>query len=215
VNPEELIERDREWRFWAKVDRRGADECWPWLGKVAGYQGYGRFSWEPGRVVGAHVAMLLMIGVDVPSGMQVDHTCHNRDLSCNLLDRCPHRACVNPAHLEVVTGKVNRSRSPSAQMRRGSEFCMNGHRWTPENTHTTRDGYRSCRACGRDRDRIRDRSESRRKALARDAEFQCVVCERPFMTRRHVPAATCSPGCRSELGRRAANKRWHAEPQSV
>ncbi len=30
-------------RFWSFVDRRGADECWPWLGSNDGHHGYGGF----------------------------------------------------------------------------------------------------------------------------------------------------------------------------
>lgn len=42
-----------EARFWAKVDRRGPDECWSWLGAVACKEKYGRF-YVGGRMVPAH-----------------------------------------------------------------------------------------------------------------------------------------------------------------
>jgi hypothetical protein len=35
--------RSTEQRFWEKVDRRGDDECWPWLGQV-GKNGYGKLT---------------------------------------------------------------------------------------------------------------------------------------------------------------------------
>ena len=36
----------------------------------------------------------------------------------------------------------------------------------------------------------------------------CVICERPFTTYSHSRVRTCSAPCRSEAGRRAAQKRW-------
>lgn len=81
-------------RFWALVDRRGPDECWPWLGGKID-TGYGRFGHEDGRVVPAHqVAYQLGHGQPVPAGLEPDHTCHRRD-------------CQNPAHLEAVTHREN------------------------------------------------------------------------------------------------------------
>lgn len=34
-------EIDLEGRFWSRVERRGAKECWPWTGSTQ-HQGYGR-----------------------------------------------------------------------------------------------------------------------------------------------------------------------------
>ncbi len=71
-------------RFWAKVDKRGPDECWPW---IAGFypEGYGKFG-SGGRTLGAHrVAYFLTTGID-PSPLFVCHSCDNR-------------YCCNGAHL--------------------------------------------------------------------------------------------------------------------
>jgi len=37
-----LTEKDKQ-RYWSKVDVRGLDECWPWIGLIT-RKGYGFFS---------------------------------------------------------------------------------------------------------------------------------------------------------------------------
>lgn len=73
-------------RFWSKVDVRGADECWPWLGRKCA-AGYGRFDLDrenTGRLA-PRVAFLIEFG-DWPK----DCACH----------RCDNPPCVNAkAHL--------------------------------------------------------------------------------------------------------------------
>jgi hypothetical protein len=80
-------------RFWKHVDKRGADECWEWQSARAnGYGSFGAVKNEHGvsRNVGAHrMAYELMIG-SIPSGFHLHH-------------RCENKACVNPAHLELIS----------------------------------------------------------------------------------------------------------------
>jgi hypothetical protein len=72
-------------RFWAKVDVRGENECWPRRGKpIKG--GYTHF-WHNGRNVVAHrVALELKLGRPIKEGMKSLHTCDNPP-------------CCNPGHL--------------------------------------------------------------------------------------------------------------------
>jgi hypothetical protein len=73
-----------EERFWSKVDRRSAAECWPWLASH-GQHGYGWFRLE-GKMTRAHrVAWMLHHGRS-PHGRVIRHTCDNPP-------------CCNPAHL--------------------------------------------------------------------------------------------------------------------
>ncbi len=83
-------------RFWAKVQRRGDQECWEWL-SARHVRGYGLFQLD-GTVVRAHrVAYGLLVG-PIPAGLVLDHLCRNPP-------------CVNPAHLEPVSQGENLRRA--------------------------------------------------------------------------------------------------------
>ena len=97
-------------RFWSKVDRRGPDECWRWLGGHVP-DGYGVFSVEcpdgKWRSIKAHrYAWVLEHGSFPPDGLHVLHRCDTRD-------------CVNAAHLflgtndDNVADRVSKGRSAS------------------------------------------------------------------------------------------------------
>jgi hypothetical protein len=131
-----------EERFWLKVDRRGPDECWPWLGAGAKVRfGYGLFKWA-GRVQPAHRASYEINVGPIPTGLYLDHLCRNPN-------------CVNPAHLEPVTNEENlrRGRPNPAAINALKTHCIRGHEFTAENTYVTRRGTRTCRECRRTRRR--------------------------------------------------------------
>lgn len=81
-------------RFWAKVDVRGPDECWPWLGQIKG-NGYGTFPVSDGngrwRKEYAHRYSYNLAHPDapLPDGLNACHNCPEGD----------RRDCVNPRHL--------------------------------------------------------------------------------------------------------------------
>lgn len=85
-------------RFWTKVDVRGSDDCWPWLGSRDrhgyGYMNRGRHS--SGPICASAVSWILNKGA-VPKGFEVCHDCPGGD----------HPWCVNPAHLWLGTHAQN------------------------------------------------------------------------------------------------------------
>jgi hypothetical protein len=133
-------------RFWSKVVIGGEDECWQWL--AATRRGYGLFgiSWRPTRQALAHrFAYEFLVG-PIPEGMTLDHLCRNR-------------GCVNPAHLEPVTGRENtlRGNGPAGVNARKT-YCERGHAYDDENTYwvkTPTGRGRKCRICERARRRVR------------------------------------------------------------
>jgi hypothetical protein len=135
-------------RFWEKVDKTG--DCWLWTASTA--HGYGQFyvkgKRSPGR---AHVIAWELANGPVPEGLELDHLCHGWDKSCRGGGTCPHRACVNPAHLEPVTHRVNGLRGRSiVAVHAIKTHCPQGHEYTPENTWMGKARrVRLCRACHR------------------------------------------------------------------
>lgn len=110
----ELTSQDQE-RFWAKVDVRGPEECWPWLASTFQKTGYGQFGLSP-RVVLAHrVAFKLVRGYEPDPELKLDHTCRLR-------------ICCNPAHLRVKTdaGNIQAGMAPSSILAREGR-CAQGH----------------------------------------------------------------------------------------
>jgi len=92
----DMVRPTREERFWAKVNKSQHENgCWEWTGaKVPA--GYGAFQLGGGlrKTVGAHRFSYEISVGDIPSGLFIDHICHNP-------------ACVNPDHLRAVTNQQN------------------------------------------------------------------------------------------------------------
>lgn len=138
-------------RLWPHVDCGAPDECWPWTGQINRH-GYGRVHFrdrERKWTVSAHRLAWEVTFGPVPAGMVLDHVCHTHDRACFEGDRCPHRRCCNPNHLEPVTNAEN-ARRQNRLPRHSATHCKKGHEFTEENTYIQpATGYRLCRECQR------------------------------------------------------------------
>lgn len=112
-------------RFWRNIeDASDPHACWLFtIGRCR--DGYTQMRVDGILTMAHRFAYEFLIG-EIPDGMELDHTCHNLD-SCTG-GPCEHRRCVNPAHLEPVTPRVNtlRSFNPAAINARKTR-CKNGH----------------------------------------------------------------------------------------
>lgn len=129
-----------EEHFWARVDRRGPDECWPWRGgKIK--MGYGVLAFHGHHRMATHVAWSLANGHPFPDGLLCLHSCDNPP-------------CCNPAHLRPGDHKDNagdavargRNYKGGPPKRPPATHCKNGHAFDAENTIYMKT-QRRCRIC--------------------------------------------------------------------
>jgi hypothetical protein len=132
-------------RFWDKAMPCPMSGCWLWVGSTR--RGYGQ-AWSGDTVSPAHRYAYEAAHGALPSGTVLDHLCRIR-------------CCVNPAHLEPVSDRVNvrRGNSPSAVNARKTH-CKYGHALTPDNTYVWPSG-RACKTC-------KQSQNSRRSGLIRE-----------------------------------------------
>lgn len=106
--------------------------CVLWPGSLD-KDGYGRC---PNGWTGAHRVSYEAFNGFVPNGLDVHHTCNTK-------------ACINPAHLVVMTRAEHNRLHPLAT----KTHCSRGHEFTPENTYRTHKGRRICRTCAQRKNR--------------------------------------------------------------
>jgi hypothetical protein len=191
-------------KFWAKVDKRGPDECWLWTGALV-WDGYPRFktTYEGEPFVRAHrFAYRVLVG-PIPAGYTIDHLCHTDE--CTLKEQdCPHRRCCNPAHLEPVTGRDNTLRGNSVSRRNAEKtHCLRGHPLSGDNLYVSPAGDRNCRTCQRAKHKRRNQAlkEERRRAES--------AGENPLVTppRRQESDCNGKVGAKVQAGHRPAAAR--------
>ena len=103
----ELTQSDIE-KFWAKVDKKGEDECWPWTGSRK-TTGYGEF-WISGEGRIRQRFRCNRIALYIKTGEEQETARHT----------CDNPVCCNPKHLEWGTPKDN----TDDMMKRGRQVTI-------------------------------------------------------------------------------------------
>lgn len=138
-------------RFAAKVELL-PNGCHHWTGKP-NRDNYGKF-WAEHRGWMAHAYAWVQRNGPIPAGMTVDHVCHNVAAErgeCAGGVTCPHRRCVNPAHLVARTIGENTMRSATSLGRKNLAKTHCGVCGLPLSGENLRvkGNRRLCRNCGR------------------------------------------------------------------
>jgi hypothetical protein len=121
--------------------------CWhhPSVPTAKGYA-QTKYGWPAAKSVLIHRLSWMYYKGEIPEGMVVDHLCHN-PAECEGGNNCPHRRCVNPEHLTLVTQLENTLRSVRIYEYRTE--CVNGHS-TKDNIGKTISGRRYCIPCNKE-----------------------------------------------------------------
>ncbi len=120
----------------------GDHGCWLWV-RAKNHGGYGTIT-VGGKKLSAHRVAFETLMRPIPENMQIDHLCSVRH-------------CINPEHMECVSGFVNTMRGKGfAAANALKTHCPHGHRYEAGNTRWTivrrhANGYvqwgRRCREC--------------------------------------------------------------------
>ena len=146
-----MNEKDFE-RFWLSYVR--SDECWIWI-RTMFRDGYGAFHLE-GKLRRAHRVSYERTHKIILTPDQFLH--HN----------CKNKACINPAHLEIVSQLTHTDSAIYGNKEK--TYCPHGHKYTPENTYWNRGNTRECLQCKLIRSR-RQYKCNKQKATDNKREF--------------------------------------------
>ena len=132
------------------------DPCWEWTGSLRG-GGYARTTMEY-RGYAGHIIMYQLFVGQIPDGLVLDHLCRVRH-------------CVNPAHLEPVTSRVNIHRGEGfAGKNARKTHCLNGHPLSGDNLLKSANS-RVCRVCRNAWGRVYDKRRNTPERRAKQREY--------------------------------------------
>ncbi len=171
--------------FWAQVDRKGEDECWPWMGYTN--RGYGMFYYGGQSYYAHRVTYTKLVG-PIPDGLTIDHVYRR---GCRL------KKCANPGHMEPVTQKVNTERGLEIYWEKKlprPDRCVKGHK---------REIGKPCRKCAvlavaksikkkpEKYGPMKTAQKRKERCRWRGVAMKCVVCGKDYLTAKQHCGSPC------------------------
>lgn len=149
-------------QFYALTMPEPNSGCWLWMGNIHPRKGYGTFQLRVGPDIWisrlAHRVSYEHFKGKIPEGLQIDHLCRVR-------------SCVNPAHLEAVTGRENILRGTGwAATKAKQTHCLRGHTLTEDNIYRY-GNERHCILCMNLRKPAKNAQQNAKRARDRHARF--------------------------------------------
>lgn len=149
-------------RFWEKVDKRGADECWLWRAG-RNQKGFGAIFTPKLRRARDRRRGVMILATRVAFDLAHPHAKLRRNEQA--FHTCGNPSCVNPAHLRrglhtesPTVANLRKGSVPGTNQYANRTHCAHGHEYTAENTRYVQRGgttRRRCRTCDRATDQRR------------------------------------------------------------
>lgn len=126
-------------RLFTKIEIRGDDECWPYIGGTAVQRNtYGHINISRDlRVTAPRAVLMVMLGRELRPGMHVIHLCHRKP-------------CCNPRHLMEGTPSQNAMTNPPEVRALGGAAGLGGKKNHGDKQRTAQftSRMRECSTCG-------------------------------------------------------------------
>jgi len=121
-------------RFLARVEQRGANQCWWWTGSVDYPRGYPKMKLSTGsqKSVTRFAWEIVYLKGPIPEGFIVTRGEHDWD-PCPDPSVCIHRLCMNPAHMRLAWKPSLDAERMRAMVSQPKVNCRRNHPLTDDN----------------------------------------------------------------------------------
>jgi hypothetical protein len=137
-------------RFLARVEQRGANQCWWWTGAVDQPRGYPKMKLRDGsqKSVARFAWEIVYLRGPLPAGYVLTRAEHDWD-PCPDPRTCVHRMCMNPGHMRPAWKPSLDAERMRAMVSQPKTHCRRNHPLTDDNVVwiSRAKNKRMCRIC--------------------------------------------------------------------